>query len=348
MGRLTRDLCAVATRAMGPAELGETFAGAVRSCVAFDGLRVVCTNPAAALGLGSFSCWHNYDRELLCDLVLDRYLGGDPCRPEDLDRQRVAVDVIGAESGFGLRSRQTARLLAKHGASGELRSLLRDRHGVWGFLGLLRAAGGRPFGQDDIERVARLGPALTAAIRAYVRGRPPAVAPPPPLPGVIIVGPDHRIQGISPEAHAWLEQLWMPGGSSSDWTAKPFATELSCRTKELAGVGITSTPLICASASGSGRWIAVHGRRMGADDTSDVAVVIEAARGELLLPSFCHWYELTGRERSVLERLCTGDPPRTIAKTLGVSAHTINDHLKALYRKTGTYGRDELLAILTT
>ena len=36
-----------------------------------------------------------------------------------------------------------------------------------------------------------------------------------------------------------------------------------------------------------------------------------------------------------------------IARTLTVSIYTLNDHLKAIYRKTGADGRDELIAALT-
>ncbi|MFI6996243.1 helix-turn-helix transcriptional regulator [Nocardia sp. NPDC050175] len=346
MDRLARDLRGLVAHAVGPDDLGAAIAETLRSCVAFDAVRLVATNPAAELGLGSFSCWHRYDSGLLSALVLDRYLGGDPCRPEDLNRLSVPAAVVGVDGEHGARGRRTARLLSDNGASGELRALLRDRRGVWGFLGLLRAEDARPFDRADLNRVAELGPACNAAIREFARGRPLPIAPVPIAPGIITVGSDHAVKGISDEAHYWLEQLWTPGRSgAAEWVVAPFAPEVYCRARELMRQGIAPKPLICASAAGSGRWIAIHGRALAGDD-GEVAIVIQAARGDLLLPSFCHWHELTARQRAILEQLCTGDPPRTIAKTLAVSTHTVNAHLKAVYHKTGADGRDELMAAL--
>src|SRR5207248_824996 len=53
------------------------------------------TNPAAGLFLGSLSCWHRYDLELINALVLDRFTGGDPWRPDDLARLSLPVGVVG-------------------------------------------------------------------------------------------------------------------------------------------------------------------------------------------------------------------------------------------------------------
>jgi len=36
-----------------------------------------------------------------------------------------------------------------------------------------------------------------------------------------------------------------------------------------------------------------------------------------------------------------------VADELGISPHTIRDHLKHLYRKTGTKGRNELLGLIS-
>ena len=42
---------------------------------------------------------------------------------------------------------------------------------------------------------------------------------------------------------------------------------------------------------------------------------------------------LTGREREVLRLLAMGNSRKSIAASLGISVHTANDHVKALYRK---------------
>jgi DNA-binding CsgD family transcriptional regulator len=69
-----------------------------------------------------------------------------------------------------------------------------------------------------------------------------------------------------------------------------------------------------------------------------VAIVIEPATVEQLLPPFCDWYGITARERQVVELLLTAAAPKQIARRLELSAHAVNDHLKAVFRKTRISG----------
>ncbi|MFI2735189.1 response regulator transcription factor [Streptomyces sp. NPDC018711] len=66
----------------------------------------------------------------------------------------------------------------------------------------------------------------------------------------------------------------------------------------------------------------------------------------MITPSFCAWYGLTPREREIVGELRDGSPAKRIARRLGVSPYTVNDHLKAVFRKTGAESRDELVAAL--
>ncbi|MGO4463223.1 response regulator transcription factor [Streptomyces sp. M-16] len=58
-------------------------------------------------------------------------------------------------------------------------------------------------------------------------------------------------------------------------------------------------------------------------------------------------YGITPRERATLGELRTGAAVKQIARRLDLSPYMVNDHLKALFRKTGADGRDELIAALT-
>lgn len=53
---------------------------------------------------------------------------------------------------------------------------------------------------------------------------------------------------------------------------------------------------------------------------------------------------LTGRERQVVELISEGLSPVAIARALGISPHTVREHVKALLRKTGTTSQIEALA----
>jgi DNA-binding CsgD family transcriptional regulator len=56
--------------------------------------------------------------------------------------------------------------------------------------------------------------------------------------------------------------------------------------------------------------------------------------------------QLSARERQVLDLLGQGYRPRSIAETLHLSPDTVRNHLKAMFRKTGTHSQEELTALL--
>ncbi|MFI7134371.1 helix-turn-helix transcriptional regulator [Nonomuraea sp. NPDC050153] len=346
-GRIAHELGAALGPAAGPADVGAAISQIVGRRVAHDALRLVGLNPAIGIGLGAFSFWHEYQPALISALVLNRYLHGDPCPLPVLARQSVPVCVVGAGCGDGRRNTLIRRILASHGAGSELRLLIRDRHGVWGLLGLLRAEGGRPFDDRDFRRVQQLAPALQAAMRGYVTAGPltPTV---PALPtGVITISPDHTVRSISPQARAWVRQMWPAAGSGvPDWIANAFWVGLSLHVRAHTRDPGAWTPLVCAPAANFGRWVLIHGQPLDENGDSDVAILIQAAGGELLLPSFCDWYGITAGERRVIEYLYSGASAKQIARALDLSAYTINDHLKSVYRKTQAQSRDELIAAI--
>jgi DNA-binding CsgD family transcriptional regulator len=57
-------------------------------------------------------------------------------------------------------------------------------------------------------------------------------------------------------------------------------------------------------------------------------------------------YGLTNREGDVAQRLLTGLPRKVIAAELRISLHTVNDHTKAIFDKTGVSSAGQLRAHL--
>ncbi|MFJ3927671.1 helix-turn-helix transcriptional regulator [Streptomyces sp. NPDC090022] len=345
--RPAHDLYAAAGRHAGPRQTGAGISRVLAPLLPHDGLGLVATDPATGLGLGCFSFRHEYEPSLATDLIMHRYTGGDPCRPAALAGAATPAAVLGPpdEQPFDPRVRE---ILTAYGAGSELRLLLRDRYGVWGALGLLRCAAACPFGQDDARRAARLAPAVVAAVRRYATAGPLVPTAPAPSAGVVTVGPDHRIKAVSPQARDWLAQL--TGGSGHAfpaWVPDAFLVALSLAVRSRARDTDAWFPLVCAPPVVCGRWMTLQGQPLDADASGDVALVVQGAVADLVTPSFCAWYGITPRERDTLPELRTGAPARQIARRLDLSAHTVDDHLKALFRKTGADGRDELIAALT-
>ncbi|NEA52737.1 LuxR family transcriptional regulator [Streptomyces sp. SID13666] len=78
-----------------------------------------------------------------------------------------------------------------------------------------------------------------------------------------------------------------------------------------------------------------------------MAVTIRSASAAPLLPAVSAWYGVTSREQTVVEQVLEGLPVTHIARRPELSHHTVNDRMKAIYRKTGVAGREELVASLS-
>jgi DNA-binding CsgD family transcriptional regulator len=70
----------------------------------------------------------------------------------------------------------------------------------------------------------------------------------------------------------------------------------------------------------------------------DVTDYVEPSGDDPRLPP------LTERQRQVLARLLAGDSVKEAARRLGLSRHTVDEHVGVLYRKFGVNTRAELLA----
>ncbi len=54
---------------------------------------------------------------------------------------------------------------------------------------------------------------------------------------------------------------------------------------------------------------------------------------------------LSPRQRQILAGLLTAQAPKQIARDLGLSIHTVRDHIQKIYKKFGVSGREELMAL---
>ncbi len=88
-------------------------------------------------------------------------------------------------------------------------------------------------------------------------------------------------------------------------------------------------------------------RPEGGTLTSHPAVIAHLHRASLLpelqVDTFAGQHRLSPREVEVLRSLVIGHTANEIAEQLGISPHTVRDHVKSLYRKTGSSSRNELL-----
>jgi len=96
----------------------------------------------------------------------------------------------------------------------------------------------------------------------------------------------------------------------------------------------------------AGTWLVLHGGLLGAPRSGEVAVFIQRAHPTLVAPILLKAYGLTPREQEVTQLLLRGATTIQAAQRLAVSPHTINDHIKSIFEKTGARTRGELSATL--
>ena len=97
----------------------------------------------------------------------------------------------------------------------------------------------------------------------------------------------------------------------------------------------------------AGHWLNVHASRLNCAPGEDrIAVVVEPAHPRVTTPLLLSAHGLTSRETDVARLVVRGESTRAVADALHISANTVQDHLKAIFDKTGVRSRRELVGLL--
>jgi DNA-binding CsgD family transcriptional regulator len=72
-------------------------------------------------------------------------------------------------------------------------------------------------------------------------------------------------------------------------------------------------------------------------------VIVEPAHPARITPLLMAAYGLTEREQEVTRHVLRGDSTGQIAERLSISTHTVQQHIKNIFEKTGVRSRRELV-----
>jgi DNA-binding CsgD family transcriptional regulator len=324
-----------------PVDFADGLGSAVHRLVPFDGYCLFGIDPAS--GLRTFM----YGRDSL-DGVAAR-LAHNETHEHDVNRYAdlaVAARPVGVLSRGGAdatasRSPRLQEILRPAGFGSELRLVLRDTKQVWGALVLFRESAGRGFSEREAHAAAGLSAPLADAVRRHPMRHVDVSVDTLPA-GVVLLDSQNRVHSMTPAAGAWLDDLRAGGTdemTQDDITRIVFDAAHAARTRP------TESTVHCHTRTTSGRWLELRASRIDAPP-ADVAVILNAANTRCLVPTASARWGLTAREAEVLNTIVEGRGAKQIARTLEISLATVNTHLKALYRKAGVAGRQELLANL--
>lgn len=260
-----------------------------------------------------------------------------------------AVTLVGATRGERRSSPMWAGLLAGYGFDDVLSTVFRDPFGCWGFLDLWRRGGS--FSERERETLSEVARDVTPAVRRSLSAtfEPSPWRPEPrPEPVVVLVADDLRPRTQTAATDAQLRTL-LP--TEQDRAPVP-AVVLNAAAQLLAlDAGVDPHPPWARVARATGGWCTVRAARLAdegpAPQQEAIAVSIEASTPHERSSIFARVFGLSPRETDLLDELVTGADTRTAAAELNVSEHTVQDHLKSIFAKTGVRSRPALIARAT-
>jgi DNA-binding CsgD family transcriptional regulator len=165
----------------------------------------------------------------------------------------------------------------------------------------------------------------------------------PDAPGLLVLNANWQVESVTPGVEQWLDELpdgdWQRSGKLP--SAVIAVAGRALRTAD--GAGSPGEIAFARVLSRSGQWIVIHGASLVSDARRRVAVIVEPAHPARITPLLMAAYELTEREQEVTRLVLQGDSTAQIAQRLVVSPHTVQEHLKNIFEKTGVRSRRDLV-----
>lgn len=340
--RFQADIERLCQRGLDGRTLLEAVANRVRATVGCDALLFLRTDPTTVLPTGGVVdalppgiCERFWDNELLDD---------DYNTFVELSRRDLnAATLCEATGGDLSRSRRFSALYAPLGLGDELRVSFTARDGsCWGIAALIRAEG-TPFAEWERDLLAAVSPTVAEGLRAALIVEHPTRSP-LTGPALVVLDADGTISATSADGEYWLSELVR--SSSTGMAPVPEPVYLAAARARAGQAGIADGPAWAQVRTEDGVWLHLHSSRLRGPEGADgaVAVVITPARASDLAPLIALGYRLTAREQEVLQFLARGLTTAEMAHHLGISGHTVRDHIKALFQKVGVRSRAELVA----
>jgi DNA-binding CsgD family transcriptional regulator len=267
--------------------------------------------------------------------------GGEPGAFRVLARSRRPVTTLArATAGDPGSCRRFRELLAPAGIRHELRAALIHQRSCWGTL-ILSREDGPDFSEAELGWVRGISGHVARALKRRLISGPSApgqhiaaqAAGPVPQPGVITLRPGGTPVASTTPAQQWLDILATETSQGEDPQLPLHSAAVFARFQQPGRAACLHLP----TALG---WVSIHA---AADLRADqVTIVVQHARAEAMIPILASAYGLTGSERAVVALVMRGLSSREISDQLMITTGTVHDHLKAVYRKTGTNGRGPL------
>lgn len=284
--------------------------------------------------------------ELPPEWLAHEYYEDDAHKMADVARSARGISTLHEATGGDPRKSAAWNLyMQPHGVDQEVLVALRTPSGhAWGMLALYREPDRPRFDTDELHFLRGVSAHLAEGARRGLLLGEAADPEGPDSPGLVVLYDDWTVESLTPGAERWLADL--PDG---DWSTRgrlpPAVLAVAGRALRASrSPDATDGVPLARVRSRSGVWMVLHGAVLMGAGAPRVAVIIEPAYPARITPLLMTAYKLTEREQEITQRVLKGDSTTEVASRLAVSAHTVQQHLKSVFEKTGVRSRRELVA----
>lgn len=239
------------------------------------------------------------------------------------------------------------RLNRRMGFGPEMRVTFSSGPDCWGIASFVREVDDTDFDDIALRWIDDLRADIAEGLRRTMNHRLPEFQD--HSPGVVIMNLEGEVTSMTNGARTLLNNLWMCSIEGLAETQVPGEVHMVATLARAQGLGVVPKNSARTRMRGrSGHWITMHGETMFNTDNepTGVALVVEQSRPVDVLPIVLATYGLTQRERDVFAEMTSGQTAGEIAERLFISQHTVRDHFKSIFSKTGTTSRGELMSLL--
>jgi len=320
----------------------------LRSVVPFDAVCIPTADPATLMITDGLS--EGLPPETGIKFARVEYGAEDFNKFCQLARSRRSARTLNEATGGRFeRSTRWREVFGPLGIDDDLRAALSVGRSCWGFLAVHRRREAGWFTEEELSFVRDLAPHLGEGLRKALLLENPAEGESSEAPGLILLDDQLRAVAVTPGARYWLAEV-KAGGTERGQLPTPILTAAaSLLALEKDAPGTAAMPR-SRLRTASGRWLVVHASRLdsGDDAPGQIAVILELAQPLEIAPLIAAAYGLSERERQVLQQVLIGLSTHDISRALFISGNTVQDHLKAIFEKTGVRSRRALVSQVFT